>query len=148
MRQLGFSFWSYRWGYPQSHGRMTDRDNLVALLVRWLMLAFSVWVAAEIVGGIHLEGLKSILIVSAVLGLLNLYLRPIIFLLSLPFTLITLGLFIVVINAILLGLTDWIVDIVNGIKFSVDGVGAALLGAVIISIVNMLLGMVIHPKAV
>ncbi|HEX5141735.1 MAG TPA: phage holin family protein [Dehalococcoidia bacterium] len=127
---------------------MTDRDNLVALLVRWLMLAFSVWVAAEIVGGIHLEGLKSTLIVAAVLGLLNLYLRPIIFLFSLPFTIVTLGLFIVVINAILLGLTDWLVDIVNGINFSVDGVGAALLGAIIISIVNMLLGMVIHPKPV
>jgi putative membrane protein len=127
---------------------MTDRDNLVALLVRWLMLAFSVWVAAEIVGGIHLEGLKSTLIVAAVLGLLNLYLRPIIFLFSLPFTIVTLGLFIVVINAILLGLTDWLVDIFNGINFSVDGVGAALLGAIIISIVNMLLGMVIHPKPV
>ena len=96
--------------------------------MRWLMLAFSVWVAAEVVGGIHLEGLWSILAVAAILGLLNLYLRPVLFWLSLPFTVVTLGFFIVVINAILLGLTDWVADVFD-LRFAVDGVGAALLGA-------------------
>ena len=80
---------------------MFDRDNWGTLLIRWLMLAASVWVAAEIVSGIHLEGLVSTLVVAAILGILNLYLRPILVLLSLPFTILTLGFFIVVINAIL-----------------------------------------------
>ena len=127
---------------------MFDRDTWGTLLIRWLMLAAAVWVAAEIVSGMYLEGLVSTLVVAAILGLLNLYLRPILVLFSLPFTIITLGLFIIVINAILLGLTDWLVDIFGGIEFSIDGVWAALLGALIISIVNMLLGMVLKPREI
>jgi putative membrane protein len=127
---------------------MFERDNWGTLLIRWLMLAVSVWVAAELVSGIYLEGVVSTLVVAAVLGLLNLYLRPIIFLFSLPFTIITLGLFIIVINAILLGLTDWLVDIFGGIEFGVDGIWSALLGAVIISLVNMLLGAVLKPREI
>ena len=73
---------------------MFDRDNWGTLLIRWLMLAAAVWVAAEIVSGMYLEGLVSTLVVAAILGLLNLYLRPILVLFSLPFTIITLGLFI------------------------------------------------------
>ena len=127
---------------------MFDRDNWGTLLIRWLMLAASVWIAAEIVSGIHLEGLVSTLVVAAILGLLNLYIRPILVLFSLPFTIITLGFFIIVINAALLGLTDWLVDIFGGIKFGVDGLGAALLGAIIISLVNMLLGAILKPRPV
>jgi putative membrane protein len=120
---------------------MFDRDNWGTLLIRWLMLAVSVWVAAEIVSGIYLEGIVSTLVVAAVLGLLNLYLRPILVFFALPFTVVTLGLFIIVI-------TDWLVDIFGGIEFGVDGIGAALLGALIISLVNMLLSMVLKPRAV
>jgi putative membrane protein len=127
---------------------MFDRDNWGTLLIRWLMLAVSVWVAAEIVSGIYLEGIVSTLVVAAVLGLLNLYLRPILVFFALPFTVVTLGLFIIVINAIMLGITDWLVDIFGGIEFGVDGIGAALLGALIISLVNMLLSMVLKPRAV
>ena len=127
---------------------MFDRDNWGTLLVRWLMLAAAVWVAAELVSGIYLEGVVSTLVVAAILGLLNLYLRPILVLFSLPFTLITLGFFIVVINAALLGLTDWLVDIFGGIEFGVDDIWSALLGAIIISLVNMLLGAIIKPRAI
>jgi putative membrane protein len=127
---------------------MFDRDNWGTLLVRWLMLAASVWIAAEIVSGIYLEGIVSTLVVAAILGLLNLYLRPILILFSLPFTIITLGFFIIVINAALLGLTDWLVDIFGGIEFGVDGIWSALLGAIIISVVNMLLGAILKPRAI
>jgi putative membrane protein len=127
---------------------MFDRDNWGTLLIRWLMLAASVWIAAEIVSGIYLEGIVSTLVVAAILGLLNLYLRPILILFSLPFTVITLGFFIIVINAALLGLTDWLVDIFGGIEFGVDGIWSALLGAIIISVVNMLLGAILKPRAI
>lgn len=146
MREPNFRFYAWHWRSEEPRSRFA-RERLPALLARWLMLAFSVWVAAEVVSGIYLEGLVSILAVAAILGLLNLYLRPVLILLSLPFTLITLGLFIVVINALLLGITDWVAGIV-GLDFAVDSVGAALLGAIVISLVNMLLTLFLRPAKV
>jgi putative membrane protein len=116
-----------------------DRAKLISLAIRWLMLAVAVWVAAEVVEGIHLEGATSTLIVAAILGLLNLYLRPLLVLLSLPLTILTLGLFLVIVNAILLGLTDLLANISDDIRFDVEGVGAAILGALIISLVGLIL---------
>lgn len=146
MREPGFRFYSFGWGSPKPVGRF-DRERWPTLLVRWLMLAFSVWVASRIVGGIHLDGIASVLAVAAILGLLNLYLRPLLFVLSLPFTVITLGFFIFVINAILLGITDWLADIF-GIHFSVDSIGAAILGAIVISLVNLMLTIFLRPGKV
>jgi putative membrane protein len=125
---------------------MFGGNRLVELVVRWLLLAASVWVAAELLDGIELEGWESTLAVAGILGVLNLYLRPILMVLALPFTLLTLGLFIIVVNAILLGVTDWIADQVEDIHFEVETVGAALLGALIISLVNMLLERIIRPS--
>ncbi|MPZ47952.1 MAG: phage holin family protein [Dehalococcoidia bacterium] len=123
-------------------------SGLVSLAIRWLMLSFAVWVAAELIPGIHLEGLGSTLAVAAILGLLNLYLRPILFMLSLPVTIVTFGLFVIVVNAILLGLTDWLANIFDGVRFDVDGVGSALLGSVVISIVSLLIGSFIKPERI
>jgi putative membrane protein len=120
----------------------------VALVIRWLMLALAVWVAAALVSGIYLEGWVSTLIVAAILGLLNLYLRPILFLLSLPVTVVTFGLFIVVVNALLLLLSDLLADIFDGINFEVDGLVAALLGALIISLVSFVMGWFIDPDRI
>ena len=124
---------------------MLDLDNWPSLIVRWLLLAAAVWVAAWLVGGIHLTGLKSTLIVAAILGLFNLYLRPILVVLSCPLTILTLGLFIFVLNAILLGLTDWVAGQIGGIDFQVDNFWAALLGAIVISIVSTLLNWIVRP---
>jgi putative membrane protein len=146
VREPGFRFYSFSWGHPQPAGHF-DRDRWPALLARWLMLAFSVWVASEVVGGIHLEGIVSILVVAAILGLLNLYLRPVLFVLSLPFTIVTLGFFIVIINALLLGITDWLADIFD-VDFSVDSIGAAILGAIVISLVNLMLSLFLRPGKV
>jgi putative membrane protein len=122
--------------------------GIVALVIRWLMLALAVWVAAALVSGIYLEGWVSTLIVAAILGLLNLYLRPILFLLSLPVTVVTFGLFIVVVNALLLLLSDLLADIFDGINFEVDGLVAALLGALIISLVSFVMGWFIDPDRI
>jgi putative membrane protein len=120
-------------------------QRVIELLVRWLLLALAVWVAAELLSGIHLEGWKSTLIVAAILGLLNLYLRPILVLFSLPVTILTLGFFLVIINALLLLLTSWIAEQFEDILFHVDNIGAAILGAIIISLVGLLLGIFIKP---
>src|SRR5688572_2956195 len=95
-------------------------ERALALGIRWLLLSFAVWVAAELVEGIRYDGWDSIFIVALVLGLLNLYVRPLISLLTLPLTLLTLGLFLLVLNAIFLALASWIVDLFSGIQFHVD----------------------------
>jgi putative membrane protein len=124
---------------------MFDNSRVLELAVRWLVLAAAVWVAAELVDGIELEGLESTLIIAAILGLLNLYIRPALMFLTFPLTLITLGLFIIVLNAIMLGITDWIAGEIGGIEFAVETGGAALLGALIISVVSMVLNSFVKP---
>jgi putative membrane protein len=125
-----------------------SNQRILSLAIRWLILAFAVWVAAEIVGGIYLEGWKSALLVAAILGLLNLYVRPVLTLLTLPFTIVTLGLFLIIVNAILLGLTSWVAGWFDGIHFHVDGFGAAVLGAIIISLVNVVVGIFVRPDSI
>jgi putative membrane protein len=127
---------------------MNANSRIFELAVRWLLLAAAVWVAAELVEGIQLQGMQSTLIIAAILGLLNLYLKPALMLLTLPLTIMTLGLFIVVINAVLLLLTDWLAEEIGGISFQVEDLGAALLGAIVISIVSMLLDSLIKPARI
>ena len=115
-------------------------QRLVAFLIDWLILALAVWVAAQLVPGIHLEGLKSTLLVAGILGLLNALIKPTLKILTIPLTFLTLGLFAVLLNAVLLALTDWITGGIGGINFKIDGFFAALLGAVAISLVTFIVG--------
>lgn len=126
----------------------TGAQKLVAFVVRWLILAAAVWVAAEIVGGIHLEGWRSTLIVALILGLLNVYLKPLLIFLGLPALVLTLGLFYLIINTALLGITAWIAGKFDSIHFAIDGFWDAFWGAIIISVVSWLISMVIDPKAI
>lgn len=121
--------------------------QIIVLVLRWLILALGVWVAAELVGGITYNGWKSILIVAAVLGLINMYIKPVITLLSLPFAILTLGLFLIVLNALFLGLASWISGEL-GVDFHVDDFWAALFGAIIISIVGIVVGLFISPERI
>lgn len=123
---------------------MVAGESWVPLLIRWLLLAASVWIAAELLSGIELEGVASTLIVAAILGLLNAYVRPFLLLITLPVTVLTLGLFIIVINALMLGLADLLAGLFD-INFEVKTFGAALLGALIISIVSTILNSLVQP---
>ena len=123
-------------------------QRLVAFLIDWLILALAVWVAAQLLPGIHLEGLKSTLVVAGVLGLLNALIKPTLKVLTIPLTFLTLGLFAVLINAVLLTLTDWIADGIGGINFEIDGFLDALLGAVIISIVTFIVGRFVDSRRI
>ncbi len=124
------------------------QERALSLIVRWLVLAAAVWAAAWIVPGIHLAGLGSTLAIALILGLLNLYIRPLLFWISLPATIVTLGFFLIVINAALLGIADWVANIDHSIRFSIDNVGSALFGAVIISIVSFVLGRFVHADRI
>jgi putative membrane protein len=123
-------------------------QRLIAFLIDWLILALAVWVAAQLLPGIHLEGLKSTLVVAGILGLLNALIKPTMKGLTIPLTILTLGLFAVLINAVLLALTDWIADEIGGINFEIDGILDALLGAVIISIVTSLVSRFVDSRRI
>ena len=99
------------------------------LLIKFLATAGALWLAAWIVPGIDLsDEIATILWVALVFGLVNIVIKPVVKLLTLPMLLITLGLFAFVINAALLGLTAWLTD-----GLTVDGFLAALFGSLVIS---------------
>jgi len=128
--------------------RETGSQKLVAFVVRWLILAAAVWVAAELLGGIHLEGWKTTLIVALILGLLNMYVKPLMVFAGFPAVILTLGLFLIIINTALLGLTAWIAGKFDSLHFAIDGFWDAFWGAIIISVVSWLLSQVVNPSKV
>jgi putative membrane protein len=120
----------------------------MTFVIRWLILSAAVWVAAWLIDGIHLEGWESTLLVGLILGLLNAILRPILVLISLPVTVLTLGLFLLLINTALLGLTAWIAGKFDDIQFAIDGFWSAFFGALVISVVSWLLSTLLGPARV
>ena len=102
-------------------------------LQRWVINTLAVLMAVYMVPGIHFKGdsLWTPFVTSLVLGILNAFIRPILMLLALPLLIFTLGLFTLVINALLL----YFVSFLLGNHFAVDSFGAAFLGALVISIV-------------
>ena len=112
------------------------------LIVQWLTGIVAIAVAARIVPGISIRGDEwTGLIVSAViLGLVNLLVRPLLTLLTLPITIITLGLFWFVIGAIVLALTSWLSLNIFDAGIVIDGFLAAILGALVIAIVSAVVG--------
>lgn len=114
-----------------------------ALLLRWLASAAAVAVAALLVPGIRLErDAGALLGVALILGLVNAVVRPMLRWMSCGLIVVTLGLFLLVINAAMLLLAAWIARQL-GIGFEVDGFGAALVGSVLISLVSFLLSLLL-----
>jgi putative membrane protein len=98
---------------------------VVSLLIRWVLSAVALVIIAKLVPGIHVT-FASALGAAIVLGLLNALLRPVFVILTLPLTLITFGLFIFVINAILFAIAAWLIP-----GFTVHGFRAALVGSIL-----------------
>ena len=121
---------------------------MVNTLVKLLANAIALAVAAWLLSGITIQGstttrrVLTLLIVAAIFGLVNAVVKPIATVLSLPFIVLTLGLLIFVINALMLLLTSWISDALN-VQFHVNGFGTALLGALIITVVSWLLNVIL-----
>ena len=120
----------------------------MAFVVRWLILSAAVWVAAWLIGGIHLDGWESTLLVGLILGLLNAIVKPVLFLIALPLTVLTLGFFLLILNTAMLGLTAWIAGKFDSIHFAIDGFWDAFWGALIIAIVGWFLGAIVKPNRV
>jgi putative membrane protein len=102
-------------------------------MLRWLLLAAALLAVAHVVPGVVVTSFVSALIAAAVLGLFNTLLRPLLVLLTLPVTLLTLGLFLFVINALLFWAAASVLD-----GFAVQGFGAALLGSLAYSLLGLL----------
>jgi putative membrane protein len=135
-------------GFVGGRHQPTIAGRIAAFVVRWIVTGASVWVAAAIVPGIHLEGFGSILVVALILGLLNAYLKPLLVISALPGIVLTLGLLLILINTALLALTAWIAGRFDGINFAIDDFWSALFGAILISIVSFLLTRFIDPGRV
>lgn len=111
-------------------------------VIRLLVNAAALWAAATVVSGITLSGdFGSILIVAVIFGVLNAILKPLLVLLSIPFLVLTLGLFALVLNGAMLLITARLTD-----HLSVAGLGSAILGSLVISLVTMLLGKTLEDQ--
>ena len=106
-----------------------------------LINAAALWAATRIVTGISFDGnWVTLFVVALIFGVLNVSVRPLLWFMTLPLLILTLGLFTFVLNALMLWLTGAVSDVL-GLGFHVTGFGAAFLGALVISIVSFLLSL-------
>jgi putative membrane protein len=106
-------------------------EERMGFLARLFINAFALWIATELVPGLRVSGFGTLLLAALIFGLVNAVVRPAAVILSLPLTVVTLGLFLLVVNAAMLGLTAWLLP---GMR--VDGFWPALFGAIIVSVVS------------
>jgi putative membrane protein len=107
----------------------------MSLLIHWVVEALTLLAIPYVVPGFRVANLGTALVAAVILGLVNVIIRPILILLTLPINILTLGLFTLVINALLLKL---VASMVSG--FTIDGLWPAIFAGIILSVVNMLFG--------
>ena len=103
----------------------------MSLLLRWLLNTLALFVVVTVVPHFHYRSFVTLAIAGLVLGLLNAILRPILFVLTLPLTIVTFGLFVLVLNGIMLEVVAWLVP-----GFRIDSFGWAVVGALVLTIVS------------
>lgn len=113
-------------------------DTLLGLLVRFIVNAISLWVASLLVPGFDIGSWQALVVGTAIFGIVNALIRPVLFWLTCPLQILTLGLFTLVLNAAMLGLTAWVAGKLDA-DFTVDGFWAAFLGALVVSVVSTIL---------
>lgn len=116
------------------------------LLLHWVLNAAALWVAAAIVPGLEFHGgVGRLLLVAAVFGVVNSLLRPLLTILTCPLVLLTLGFFMLVINALMLMLTGSLSESWN-LGFTVSGFWAAFFGGIVVGLVSFVLSAALAPK--
>jgi putative membrane protein len=111
------------------------------IVIRWLILTSAILVASYLIDGIRVDGFFDAFFAAAALGVLNAFFRPVLFILTLPINILSLGLFTFVINAILLKIASGVIS-----GFEVYGFWSAVIGSLVISIVNGLLSSFINAQ--
>lgn len=119
---------------------------MTKFFLRWAINAIALYVAVQFVAGIDFQGQRTgLLWLALIIGLLNALVRPILKLLTFPLIILTLGLFTVVINTIVLMLTSSIGQAFN-LGLTVDGFWPALLGSIVISLVSVVLSLLVRDE--
>lgn len=113
---------------------------MIGFVLRGVFAALGLWVATRFVGGLHIDTPATLVIAGLVLGLVNAVVRPIAIVLTFPITLVTLGLFLLVINAAMVGLVAWLLP-----GMQVAGFGSALVTAIIVSLVSWIAHALVKP---
>ncbi len=111
------------------------------LLLNWILSALAVWIVSQLVPGIYVRGALAALLAALVIGFVNSTVGLLVKIITFPLTLLTLGIFWFVINAIMLELASALVP-----GFEVHGFRAAFIGAIVLSIINALLHWLIMPR--
>lgn len=114
---------------------------MIGFLVRVLIVMLGLWLASVLIPGIAFQDGLTLLGAAIVLGIVNAFVRPVVVFLTLPITVVTLGLFLLVINAAMLGLVAWMLD-----GFDIAGFWSALFGAVIVSITGWAASWFVGPR--
>ena len=114
---------------------------MAGFILRMLTVMLGLWLASTLVPGIEVQGIGTLIGAALLLGIVNAVVRPLLILLTLPFTIVTLGLFLLVINAALLGLVAWMFD-----DFNIAGFWSALFGSIIVSITGWIASYFIGPR--
>jgi putative membrane protein len=112
--------------------------GLLGMATRFVINVAALWLAQALVRGFDIESASALIFGALIFGIVNAVIKPVITIVSCPLTCLTLGFFLLVINALMLGITAWIADLF-GLAFEVDGFIAALLGALIIAVTSALL---------
>jgi len=113
-------------------------NKLARFVLHWLVTSLSLWVASRVFSGIHFADTSSLIISALLLGFVNAIVRPVLIVLTLPLTVLTLGIFLLVINAVMLLLVSALVS-----GFTVSSFGTAFLASIFISITSFLIGAVL-----
>lgn len=104
---------------------------MVGFLLRAAITALGLWVASEILSGLSFDSASKLIVAALLLGVVNAFVRPLAFILTLPLTVLTLGLFLLVLNAAMVGLVAWILP-----GFEISGFWTAVGAALVVSLVS------------
>lgn len=114
---------------------------MAGFLLRVAIVALGLWLASELVPGIEVQGAWTLFGAALTLGLVNAVVRPLLIIFTLPITVITLGLFLLVINAAMLALVAWFFD-----GFTISGFWSAVFGSIVVSVIGWLASFFIGPR--
>lgn len=111
--------------------------------LRAAIAALGLWLATLLVGGLHITDALTLLLAAVLLGVCNAVVKPVLILLTLPATVLSLGLFLIVINGAVLALVAWMLP-----GFTIAGFGAAVLGALIVSVTGIIGSLLFSQRVV
>jgi putative membrane protein len=118
---------------------------MLSFFLTWIVAAVSLVITAYIVPGIEVDNFPAAMVAAVFIGLVNAFVRPIITLLTLPLSILTLGLFLFVVNAISLSLASWLAGAFS-IGFTVSGFWPAFFGSIVLSFVSGLIGRFVNAN--